>query len=175
MVIHMNRASASRRRFAPALTALGLWLSACGPALAAQAAAPQAAKPLGAAERAQHQAAFLAYTDAWDAPSPGARLLHLKNSLAPGMTYQDATASAEGVSGVDAMIAKFQHQSPGVTLRLDDLLLWGDHGLAKWSMTDPKGGLIMHGYDVVGYDPAGLIKSIVGFFDIPAQRQGVAR
>ena len=90
------------------------------------------------------------------------------------MTYQDASTHAEGVAGVDAMIARFQHQSPGVTLRLEDQLLWADHGLAHWSMNDPKGGLMMHGYDVVTYDPAGHIKSIVGFFDIPGQRQAAA-
>ena len=86
------------------------------------------------------------------------------------MTYQDASTHAEGVAGVDTMIARFQKQSPGFSLRLDDLLLWSDHGLAKWSMMDPKGGLIMHGYDAVTYDAAGHIQTIVGFFDVPAQR-----
>ena len=65
---------------------------------------------------------------------------------------------------------RLQKQSPGFSLRLDDLLLWSDHGLAKWSMMDPKGGLIMHGYDAVTYDAAGHIQTIVGFFDVPAQR-----
>jgi hypothetical protein len=91
------------------------------------------------------------------------------------MTYQDASTHAEGVANVDAMIAKFQHQSPGVTLKLDDMMLWADHGLARWSMMNPKGGLIMHGYDVVAFDPAGHIKSIVGFFDIPGQHAAPAR
>jgi hypothetical protein len=161
--------STSWRRIAPTLVAFGLWMSAPG----AASAADPAPAPLSAAERAQHQAAFQAYTDAWGAPSDVARLQHLKDSLAAGMTYQDATVRAEGVYGVDAMIARFQHQSPGVGLRLDDQLLWADHGLARWSMLDPKGGLIMHGYDVVTYDPAGHIMSIVGFFDIPGQRQAV--
>jgi hypothetical protein len=166
----MNESSTSRRRFAPALAALSLWISAGGPAWAAEAGPPKVPSPLPAAERATQQAAFQAYTDAWSAPSDAARLQRLTDSLAVGMTYQDATTHAEGVSGVDAMIGKFQHQSPGVTLKLDDLMLWADHGLARWSMMDPKGGLIMHGYDVVTYDPAGRIKSIVGFFDIPGQR-----
>ena len=143
--------------------------------LAALALSLWAAGPASAADRAQQQAAFQAYTDAWATPTAEARLQHLKGSLAAGMTYQDASTQAEGVAGVDAMISRFRHQSPGVTLRLDDLLLWADHGLAKWSMLDPKGGLMMHGYDVVAYDPAGHVQSIVGFFDIPGQRQAVAR
>jgi hypothetical protein len=158
-----------RRAFAQALAALSVWTAAG----AASAAGPAPA-PLSAAERAQHQAAFQAYANAWAATADAARLQHLKDSLADGMSYQDASVRAEGVAGVDAMIARFQHQSPGMGLRLDDLLLWADHGLAKWSMIDPKGGLIMHGYDAVTYDTAGHIKSIVGFFDIPGQRQAAA-
>ena len=150
----------SRRRFAPTLAVLSLCMAGATPAWAADA-------PAG---RAQQQAAFQAYTDAWAAPSAEARLQRLKDGLAPGMTYQDASTHAEGVAGVDAMIAKFRQQSPGVSLRLDDMLLWADHGLARWSMMDPKGGLIMHGYDAVTYDAAGHIKTIVGFFDIPPQR-----
>ncbi|HLZ76951.1 hypothetical protein [Phenylobacterium sp.] len=164
MDIHKPKSSStSRRCFAPALAVLGL-LAAAAPAWAADAP-----------DRSQQQAAFQGYTNAWQATSDGARQQLLKDALAPGMTYQDASVRAEGVAGVDAMIARFQHQSPGVGLRLDDQLLWADHGLARWSMTDPKGGLIMHGYDVVTYDAAGRIKSIVGFFDIPGQRQAAAR
>jgi hypothetical protein len=156
------------------MIALSLWGAFGGPAWAADVGGPKAPPALSAAERAQHQAAFQAYTDAWAATSEGVRRQRLTESLAAGMSYQDAMVHAQGVAGVDAMIAGFQHQSPGVTLRLDDLLLWADHGLAKWSMMDPKGGLIMHGYDVVTYDPAGRITSIVGFFDIPGQRQAVS-
>jgi hypothetical protein len=166
----MNQLSKPRRHCVAALAALSLCLSAGGSAWAADQAPSKAPAPLSATERAQHQAAFQAYTDAWASPSDGVRLQRLTDSLAPGMTYQDASVRAEGVAGVNAMIAGFQHQSPGVTLRLDDLLLWADHGLAKWSMMDPKGALMMHGFDAVTYDAAGHIKSIVGFFDIPAQR-----
>jgi hypothetical protein len=175
----MTESSISHPRFAPALVALGLWISAGGAAWAADAAAAPApsSHPSGlpAAERAKQQAAFQAYTDAWGARTDDVRRQRLTDSLAAGMTYQDATTHAEGVSGVEAMIARFQRQSPGVALRLDDLLLWTDHGLAKWSMLDPKGALIMHGYDVVTYDPAGHIKSIVGFFDTPGQRAAPPR
>ncbi|MGZ3341197.1 MAG: hypothetical protein ACXU9B_15540 [Reyranella sp.] len=167
----MNAPSISRRRFAPVLAALGLWISAGSGAFAADVGAPPSPP---AADRAKQQAAFQAYTDAWGATSAAARLQRLSDSLATGMTYQDASVRADGAAGVDAMIARFQRQSPGVTLKLDDLLLWADHGLAKWSMMDPKGGLIMHGYDVVAYDPAGHIRSIVGFFDIPGQRTAPA-
>ncbi len=165
----MRDFSKSWRRRVSVLAALGVCMAASGSVSAADPA-----PPLSAAERLQHQTAFQAYTDAWAATSDAARLQHLKDSLAGGMTYQDAMVRAEDVAGVDAMIAKFQHQSPGVGLRLDDQLLWADHGLARWSMLDPKGGLIMHGYDVVTYDAAGRIKSIVGFFDIPGQRQAAA-
>lgn len=157
----MTRAATSQRRFAPALAALALGLWGAGQACAA--------------DRAQQQAAFQAYTDAWSAPTAEARLQHLKAGLAPGMTYQDASTHAEGVAGVEAMIGRFQHQSPGVTLKLDDMMLWADHGLARWSMMDPKGGLMMHGYDVVTYDPAGHVQTIVGFFDIPGQHAAPPR
>jgi hypothetical protein len=157
----MNQPTTSLRRLALAVAALSLWISAGGPA--------------SAAERGVQQAAFQAYTDAWSATADAARRQRLTDSLAPGMTYQDAMVQAEGVSGVDAMIARFQHQSPRVTLKLDDLMLWSDHGLARWSMLNPKGGLIMHGYDVVTYDPADRIKSIVGFFDIPGQHAAPPR
>ncbi len=162
----MNRSSTFRRCFAPALAALGL-LAAAAPVWAADAPAP-------APDRTQQQAAFQGYTNAWQATSEVARQQLLKDALAAGMTYQDASTHAEGVTGVDAMIARFQRQSQGVSLHLDDQLLWADHGLARWSMTDAKGALIMHGYDVVTYDPVGRIKSIVGFFDIPGQRQAAA-
>ena len=161
----MTETSKLRRRFAPALAALSLSALAAGPVWAQ---AP-------GADRAKQAAAFQAYTDAWSVAGEGARQGRLKDALAAGMTYQDAATHAEGVEGVDAMIGRFQHSSPGVTLKLDDLLLWADHGLAKWSMMDPKGGLMMHGYDVVTYDGSARIKSIVGFFDIPAQKAGAAR
>ncbi len=167
MDIHKpDSSSTSRRRLIPALAALGL--------LATAASAWAADAPSSKPDRAQQQAAFQGYTNAWQAASTDARQQLLKDALATGMTYQDASTHAEGVAGVDAMIARFQHQSPGVTLRLEDQLLWADHGLARWSMMDPKGGLMMHGFDVVTYDPTGRIKSIVGFFDIPGQRQAPA-
>lgn len=155
----MTEPSTLQRRIAPALAALALCLVAA-PVWAADA-------PAG---RAQQQAAFQAYTDAWTAPTAELRLQHLKDGLAAGMSYQDASTHAEGVTGVEAMISRFRTQSPGVTLRLDDMLLWADHGLARWSMMDPKGGLMMHGYDAVTFDPSGHIKTIVGFFDVPGQR-----
>ena len=112
---------------------------------------------------------FETYLQAWSPISDGERHRLLDASVSEGVTYSDAGAQLSGRSNLGTHLAGFQQRRAGFSFTLDKFIDHHDVALANWVMRDPNGAVVVRGYDMLHFDPAGHVSSITGFSDAPAK------
>ena len=110
------------------------------------------------------------YLAAWSAVTDEERARMLRDSLAEDVVFSNPQQIRHGISEVIEHLEAFQNRSPGGSFRMNNMVGWADHGLAEWQLLDGEGKAGFSGYDVVSFDEGGLIKSILLFGNVEAQK-----
>lgn len=114
-------------------------------------------------------ASYEAYLAAWSAIPYDRRLELLHGSVTEGIVFTNPTRTRTGIDDLADHLGGFQTRSPGGSFRLVTMLGWETNVLATWQFVDAAGNGGFTGYDVVAFDDAHRIKSIVLFGNVPKQ------
>ena len=107
-----------------------------------------------------------AYGAAWLETDPQRRLALLETAWADGAVYCDPVAVVAGREALSEHIAGTQAQLAGGSIAVtSEPVRHHDSAFFRWSMTDPSGGVVLTGWDVVQLDAEDRITRLTGFFD----------
>ena len=105
------------------------------------------------------------YLAIWNETEPRARRQLIERTWTADAAYTDPMFEAAGHDGIDALVAGFQQQFPGVTFRqLGDTEAHHDRARFSWELVTPTGDLIAAGTDVAVIR-SGQLQVVTGFFD----------
>ena len=116
------------------------------------------------------------YIDMWNETDADARTALIEKAwVADGARYRDPLLEADGIAGLNDMIATVQSHYPGhVMRRTSGVELHHDLARFGWALTAPDGNVFVAGFDVAQLADDGRIRSIAGFFgDLPELEGGV--
>ena len=106
------------------------------------------------------------YFAAWNTTDPAQRAGLISESWAEGGTYLDPVADGEGHAGIDAMIAGFQSQFPGLRFYRNAAIdAHHDRLRFSWVLVAPDGPVVAAGTDIAVLSDDGRLRSVTGFFD----------
>jgi hypothetical protein len=112
---------------------------------------------------------FDRYLAIWNETDAARRREQIDATWADDGTYRDPVLSGDGRDGIDAMTAGFQAAYPGHTFaRQGEVTLEGNAYRFEWTLRNPEGEIQIVGTDIAEVDDAGLLRSIVGEFELPA-------
>jgi hypothetical protein len=103
------------------------------------------------------------YLSAWAPIDDSRRLALLRDSLSEDVVFTNPLQTRRGIAEVVAHLEVFQKRSPGGLFRMNEMLGWENHGLATWQFVDARGEAGFWGYDVVEFDAAGRMRTILLF------------
>ena len=101
------------------------------------------------------------YLSAWAPIDDSKRLALLRESLSEDIVFTNPLQTRRGIADVVVHLEGFQKRSPGGLFRMNEMLAWENHGIATWQFVDAKGEPGFWGYDVVDFDSAGRIRTIL--------------
>ncbi|WP_305784394.1 nuclear transport factor 2 family protein [Symbioplanes lichenis] len=106
------------------------------------------------------------YIGTWNDPDPAHRRAEIDAVWEPDGRYVDPVNAATGPEQIDAAIAGFQAQFPGVTFRILGAIDT-HHDLARfgWAFGPTDGEPITTGTDVLLHTAHGRIARVYGFFE----------
>ncbi len=110
------------------------------------------------------------YLAAWAPVSPDERLDLLRRSLAETIVFTNPQQVRRGIADIVEHLEGFQHRTAGGRFRMNNMVGWERHALAEWQLVDAEEQPGFSGYDVVAFDDAGLITSILLFGNVEAQK-----
>ena len=106
------------------------------------------------------------YFAAWNTTDPEHRTGLIAETWAEDGAYLDPVAEGEGHAGIDAMIAGFQGQFPGLRFHRNAAIdVHHDRLRFSWVLVAPDGPVIAAGTDVAMLSGDGRFQSVTGFFD----------
>lgn len=107
-----------------------------------------------------------AYLQAYSEPDGDRRRELIERAFAPDATLADPPFDAAGHDALHATFGAVLDQYPRHTFRrTSDVDEHHDVARYRWQMVGPDGAVAFAGTDVVRFDGAGRIASVVGFFD----------
>lgn len=106
------------------------------------------------------------YFAAWNATDAAQRTRLVAETWIEDGTYLDPVLAGEGHAGIDAMIAGFQAQFPGLRFHRDATIdAHNDRLRFSWVLVAPEGTVMAAGTDVAVLAGDGRLRSVTGFFD----------
>jgi hypothetical protein len=107
-----------------------------------------------------------AYLQAYSEPDDDRRRELIERAFAPDATLADPPFDAAGHDALHATFGAVLDQYPRHRFRrVSDVDAHHDAARYRWQMVGPDGTIAFAGTDVVRFDDAGKIASVVGFFD----------
>jgi hypothetical protein len=110
------------------------------------------------------------YIDSWNETDADARAALIDKAwVADGARYRDPLLEADGLAGLNDMIATVQtHYPDHVMSRTSGVEVHHDLARFGWALTAPDGNVFVAGFDVAQLADDGRIVSIAGFMgDLP--------
>jgi len=106
------------------------------------------------------------YFAAWNTTDAARRTRLISEAWTDDGTYLDPVMSGSGHSGIEAMIAGFQAQFPGLQFHRNAAIdAHNDHLRFSWVLVAPDGPVIAAGTDVTVLSSGNRLRSVTGFFD----------
>lgn len=106
------------------------------------------------------------YFATWNAPDADERTQAIAAAWADDGTYLDPVMNGAGHTGIDAMIAGFQAQFPGIQFhRTATIDAHNDRLRFSWVLVAPDGPVIAAGTDIAVVSSDNRLLSVTGFFD----------
>jgi hypothetical protein len=105
-----------------------------------------------------------AYIDAFNTTAEQDRWHLLEQSVAADLVFTNPGGEGNGRAALNAHIAKFQEDKPGMYFTTDKLYPQSDKLLAIWSMHTMDGAPVATGYNFVRTDQSGRFNYMAGFF-----------
>ncbi|HVV94382.1 MAG TPA: nuclear transport factor 2 family protein [Hyphomicrobiales bacterium] len=117
-----------------------------------------------------HVALVERYLAGWNETDPSRRRAILADTWADGASYVDPVMNAEGVSGIDALIAAAQQRFPGFRFRrIGEVESHNGRLRFRWGLGPDGADAPIKGTDFAVLAD-GRMASVTGFFDqLPAQ------
>lgn len=110
------------------------------------------------------------YLDAWGPMSRDERTDLLRRSLAETAVFANPQQVRRGIQDIEVHLEGFQVRTPGGRFRMNNMVGWGNYGLAEWQLVDAENQAGFSGYDVVTFDADGLITDILLFGNVEAHK-----
>lgn len=105
------------------------------------------------------------YLAIWNETNADTRREMIRKTWVADATYIDPMFEATGHEGIDALVAGFQQQFPGLTFRgIGETEAHHDRARFSWELVTPAGDVIAAGTDVVVIR-SGQLQTVTGFFD----------
>lgn len=105
------------------------------------------------------------YIALWNETGADTRREMIRDTWTEDATYTDPMFEASGHEGIDALVAGFQQQFPGVAFRpIGETEAHHDRARFSWELVTPGGDVIAAGTDVAVIR-SGRLQMVTGFFD----------
>jgi hypothetical protein len=105
------------------------------------------------------------YLAIWNEVEPDRRREMIERTWSADATYTDPMFEAAGHDGIDALVAGFQHQFPGVIFRqIRETESHHDRARFSWEVVTATGNVAAAGTDIVVIR-SGKLQTVTGFFD----------
>ncbi len=111
------------------------------------------------------------YIAMWNESDPHERRALVAETFAPSATYLDPVMGAEGIDGIDAMVAGVQARFPGHRFRhVGKVDQHNDRLRFQWELVAGDAAPLVVGTDFAVLGADRRLRSVTGFFDLlPAQ------
>jgi hypothetical protein len=107
-----------------------------------------------------------AYLAIWNEADAAARQAQIARTWTDDATYTDPLFDVAGHEGIEAMIAGFHAQFPGVTFRqIGEIEAHHDRVRFSWELVPAGGDTVIAAGTDVGVIEDGRLRSVTGFFD----------
>ncbi len=115
------------------------------------------------------------YIAIWNETDPNRRRDLIAQTWTDDCRYTDPVFEVEGPHGIDAMVAGFHQQFPGLTfVRTGEVEAHHNRIRFTWDLLDATGGRQAAGTDVAVLAPNGQLADVAGFFDMAPVLPGAA-
>ncbi len=111
---------------------------------------------------------WLAYAESWKVSSAEEKRALYEQALMPDCVYRDPLMEARGWDALLAYMQDFHRQIPGGHFVTTEFRAHHGRCLAQWQMRDGAGEVHGVGTSYGEFDPSGRLRSMTGFFEVPA-------
>ncbi|GGJ27219.1 nuclear transport factor 2 family protein [Deinococcus roseus] len=103
------------------------------------------------------------YAQIWAENDPAKRAVLMKEGLTEDFHFMNNRTQSVGHSGFEDFVVSMKSSFPGLVVVFGPLAQHHNVARVAWQLRRPDQSLLAEGFDVLGFDESGKIKSLTGF------------